>query len=90
MVKGMTKRIVEIKETGSNYFEKAIFFVKMDSAGNVPEYTLTQEAMKIIDRLCSDLKIRQNQKRHRLMGVLKLCCVAAAGMVAGALIMHGL
>lgn len=78
----MTKRIVEIKDTGSNLFEKAIFFVRMDMSQNTSEYTLSQEAEKIIDKFCTELKLTKASRRIRLHDVLKV----AASAVAGALL----
>ena len=86
MVKGMTRRIVEIRETGSDYFEKAIFFVRMDTAGNVAEYTLTQEAGKIIDRLCADLSLKKRAPHARFWSVARLTSAALLGAAAGILL----
>ncbi|HEX3025890.1 MAG TPA: hypothetical protein VHR42_01495, partial [Clostridia bacterium] len=84
MVKGMTRRIVEIKETGSGYFEKAIFFVKSDG-NSAAEQTLTEEAMRIIDNLCSDLKIKSTQRKTKFITeFIKITLAAIAGAAAGA------
>ena len=83
MVKGMTRRIVEIKETGSNYFERAIFFVRMDMPQDTMEHTLTQEATKIIDKFCSDLKLSRPPRKARLLD--KIVIAAAVGAAAAAL-----
>ena len=88
MVKGMTRRIVEIKETGSNYFERAIFFVRMDMPQNTLEYTLTQEASKIIDKFCSDLKLTKSPKKSKLLEVAKILLAAAAGAAAAVLVLE--
>jgi hypothetical protein len=88
LVKGMTRRIVEIKETGSNYFERAIFFVRMDMPQNTLEYTLTQEASKIIDKFCSDLKLTKSPKKSKLLEVAKILLAAAAGAAAAVLVLE--
>ena len=85
MVKGMTRRIVEIKETGSNYFERAIFFVRMDMPQDTMEHTLTQEATKIIDKFCSDLKLSRPPRKARLLDIAKIVIAAAVGAAAAAL-----
>lgn len=87
MVKGITRRIVEIKETGSDYFERAIFFVKMDMTQAPPEYTLTQEASRIIDDFCADLRLSRPSKKIRLLAWGKLLIAAAAGAGLTALLM---
>jgi hypothetical protein len=83
MVKGVTKRIVEIKETGSSYFERAIFFVSMEGRRGANEYTLSQEARRIIDRLSNDKSLQmpgQRQgKRALLFSLIKLVGSAAFG-----------
>ena len=84
MVKGVTKRIVEIKETGSSYFERAIFFVNMEGRRGANEYTLSQEARRIIDRLSNDKSLQlpgqKPKKRARFFSVMKL--VGSAGFGA--------
>lgn len=82
MVKGVTKRVVEIKETGSQYFERAIFFVNMDGHRNANEYTLSQEARNIIDRFSNNKELAESQKskkRDYVISALKLVGSAAFG-----------
>lgn len=83
MVKGATKRVVEIKETGSQYFEKAIFFVNMESQHHTKESTLSQEARRIIDRYSSDKKVQELGGRPKkgdiIISLLKLIGSAAFG-----------
>ena len=88
MVKGMTKRIVEIKDTGSNLFEKAIFFVRMDMPQSASEYTLSQEATKIIDKFCSELRLTKTPRRVKLLDVLKLAVSAVAGAMLTVIVMQ--
>lgn len=85
MVKGVTKRIVEIKETGSNYFERAIFFVNMEGRNNANEYTLSQEARHIIESLSNDSVLptpgvkHKPKKRDLILAAAKLIGSAAFG-----------
>ena len=82
MVKGVTKRIIEIKETGSNYFERAIFFVNMDGHHGASEYTLSQEARRIVDKFSNDKSLpsyEKPKKTDRVISVLKLVASAAFG-----------
>ena len=83
MVKGVTRRIVEIKETGSSYFERAIFFVSMEGRHGASEYTLSQEARRIIDRFSNDKVLPGSavkpKKRDYVLSVLKLIASAAFG-----------
>lgn len=83
MVKGVTRRIVEIKETGSSYFERAIFFVSMEGCRGASEYTLSQEARKIIDRYSNDKPLpspdSKPKKRLGALSLMKLIGSAAFG-----------
>lgn len=88
MVKGVTRRIIEVKETGSNNFERAIFFVRQDIAQNEPEYTLAQEATRIIERFCSDLKFAIPTRKDRILTALKYVLSAAAGAVLTILLLE--
>ena len=45
MIRGVNKRIIEINDTGSEYFEKALFFVKND------EYTSSAQHEKEAKRM---------------------------------------
>lgn len=91
MVKGVTRRVVEIKETGSSYFERAIFFVRMDSCKNLSEYTLTQEAKHIIDNFSKGPSASasgdKQKKRPAAMTVLKFIVSAVSGALAAIILM---
>lgn len=92
MVKGVTRRIVEIRETGNSYFERAIFFVRMEShAAN--ESSLSEEARRIIDRYASDVALsevggRRRRLLRRIFYGLTLLGAAAAGALAALLAAH--
>lgn len=73
---------MEIRETGSGYFERAIFFVRAGHAQSAPEYTLTQEASRIVERYCADAHLGRPAVRYRLLGVAKLVGAAAVGAAA--------
>jgi hypothetical protein len=88
LVKGMTRRIVEIKETGSSYFERAIFFVRMDMPAGTPENTLTKEASKIIDKFCSDLKLNKMPRRSKYLDIAKISIAAVGGAAAAVLVLE--
>lgn len=77
MVKGSTRRIVEIKDTGSSYFERAIFFVRSDPSVRVSAETLDREAAKVIDRFRAEAAPRR--RGRKLTGAFRLMLSAAAG-----------
>jgi hypothetical protein len=83
----MTRRIVEIKQPQSNYFEKAVFYCRANMPSGTSEYTLTQEATRIIESLCIDGKTKTKPtKNFRLAGFLKILISAVFGAV-GAIIL---
>lgn len=88
MVKGMTRRIVEIKQTNSNYFEKAIFYCRSNIPPGTSECTLTEEAKRIIDRLCASKKtaVQPVKKKFPSGGIIKSVLSAAAGAVGAFLL----
>ena len=47
MLRGVNKQIIEIIDTGSDYFEKAVFFVKADN--KLSNAKLEKEAEKIMN-----------------------------------------
>ncbi len=47
MIRGISKKIIEVNDTGSDMFEKALFFVKSDCKFN--EKRLQNEAKVIVD-----------------------------------------
>lgn len=47
MLRGVNKRIIEVNDTGSDMFEKALFIVKASS--NMSDERLQKEAHRIID-----------------------------------------
>lgn len=87
LVKGMTRRIIEIKQTGNVYFEKAVFYCRTNIPRGTTDDTLTKEASRIIDRLCSE-GIGPSGRgsffhgRSRLFSVLNMLACAAAGALA--------
>lgn len=87
MVKGMTRRIVEIKQTNSNYFEKAIFYCRTNIPKSTSEHTLTQEAQRIIESLCTEKASAAPPRRKKgLYGIIKAVVSAVAGAVGAMLI----
>lgn len=82
MVKGMTRRIVEIKGSGNSCFERAIFFVRMDMPSNTPEHTLTQEASRIIDEFCTGMELKKPPLRRKLGKILLVAGAALLGAAA--------
>lgn len=80
MIKGVNRQVVEVRETGCDYFEKIIFFVK-------PEYTSLSEG-KIRERASliagdTPLPPPTKAKGDRLTDVLKILLGTFCGLAAG-------
>ncbi len=87
MVKGINRQVLEIRETGSPYFERAFFFVK-------PEFAFTDEkklreaaesALQQPDRLP---KTRHKRIRKALLWTLGSGVAAGAGAIITAFCVH--
>lgn len=94
MVKGMTRRIIEIRQAGNAYFEKAVFYCRIDMPKGTTDGTLAKEASRIIDRLCSE-GIRTVSpgrmippRARKLTTLLKMLAAAVAGAAASILAVH--
>lgn len=89
MIKGVNRQVVEVRETGCDYFERIIFFVK-------PEYAALSEG-KIRERASliaggTPLPPPTKAKTDSLTGILKVAlgvlCGLAAGIAISFLIKH--
>lgn len=87
MVKGINRQVLEIRETGSPYFERAFFFVN-------PEFAFTDEeklrkaaesALQRPDRLP---KTRRKRIKNVLYWVLGSGAAAGAGAAVTALLIR--
>ena len=80
MIKGVNRQVVEVRETGCEYFEKIIFFVK-------PEYVSLSEG-KIRERASliagdTTLPPPTKTKDRRLTDILKIVLGTLCGLAAG-------
>ncbi len=64
MLRGVNKRIIEVNDTDSDYFEKALFFVKENA--EFDNKTLENEARKIIGSY-----FEPSQQRSAKIGYLR-------------------
>lgn len=84
MIRGVNKQIIEINDTQSDFFEKAIFFVRADK-DNLSEKKLHDMAVQFIDQasLCS-VKPRRRKKylvsRKALWLMLSLSTAACVAL----------
>lgn len=86
MIKGVNRQIIEVLETGSPCFDKAIFFVKNDF-NDQDEKTLQKEAHRIIKQynVCdlskTGIQISKKEKQKRLGKFLLSVFSAFAGAI---------
>ena len=87
MVKGVNRQVLEIRETGCEYFEKALFFIR-------PEYSAESEgklrggALKSIRRSAVVPKTRRQTVKSRLIVFAEMLVSAGAGAILTALIIR--
>ena len=89
MIRGINKRIIEVNDTGSEFFEKALFFVKSQS--NLDNGRLEDEAKKVMLSYFSDetpsrskqgyLRYSEN-KRKKIIITTALTVIAIAAIIA--------
>lgn len=84
MVKGVNRQVLEIHETGCEYFEKALFFVRPEySAEN--ESKLKGNAMKSLRNSVGIPKTRKQKIKSRVCFIAEMAASAVIGAVLTAL-----
>lgn len=78
MIKGVNKRIIEINNPDSIYFEKAIFYLR-PNVRELPAEVTQNEINKYISRmgLRTEKPVRCNLLRNTVMLIVLLCTAAA-------------
>ena len=85
MEKGVNRQVLEIHETGSDYFEKAMFFVKPEYS-TLGEKKLTASAAQLLKNPCCVPKSRREKQKNGLLLAAKLISAAGIGAALTALI----
>jgi len=83
MVKGVNKNVIEICDTGSDYFERAILFVRQNGAAD-------NDALRLYaDEFLSGLKIRSwwRPKGKAVFAAIRLLCAAGLGAAAACVLL---
>ena len=87
MVKGVNRQVLEIHDTGCDYFEKALFFVRPEySAEN--EARLKKGALKTIQRSAQVPRSKRQKMKSRLFFVLEMLSAAGTGAAIAAAIIR--
>jgi len=86
-VRGSEKKIIYVKDTGSQIFEEAYFVLRRGAEGSGPSHSgedMVQEAQRIVEE--STLSYVRHKKRRQIRGRLVsfLAGAAAASLLLGA------
>ncbi|MBQ7376593.1 MAG: hypothetical protein IJW52_06895 [Clostridia bacterium] len=87
MIRGVNKRIIEVKINGSRLFDHAwLVFKNGDVANEMSERDIVAEA----NRMISEVGAKEKKKRHPILktiGIVALCILCfAAGAAAGTML----
>lgn len=80
MIKGVNRQVVEVADTGSDYFEKALFFVNPKYYG-LTDGKLRERAQSLMSAAGAPPKPKKTQKKSRWKTVLAIAASAAAGSI---------
>ena len=80
MIKGVNRQVVEVAETGSDYFEKALFFVNPRYYG-MTDGKLREKAQTLMNAAGSPPKTKSSSKRSKIGLVIEIAASAAAGAI---------
>jgi hypothetical protein len=87
MVKGVNRQVLEIHETGCEYFEKALFFVRPEfSAEN--EGRLKSKAITSVMNFASVPKTRKQRIKSRLLFIGEILASAGIGAFVTTMILR--
>lgn len=84
MVKGVNRQVLEIHETGCEYFEKALFFVRPEYSGE-KESKLKGSALKSIRNSATLPKTRKQKIKSRAFFLVEMMASAGIGAVITAI-----
>ncbi|MCQ4022183.1 MULTISPECIES: hypothetical protein [unclassified Ruminococcus] len=80
MIKGINKQIIEINQTGSLYYEKALLVVKPEFS-SVQQQLLEREAIRILKKM--DAPSSYKRKSRLAVKILLGCtCALSGGLLA--------
>ena len=80
MIKGVNRQVVEVAETGSDYFERALFFVNPKYYG-MTDGKLRERAQTLMNSAGSPPKVRSTSKRSKIGLIIEIAASAAAGAI---------
>lgn len=80
MVKGVNRQVLEIHETGCEYFEKALFFVRPEYSAE-SESKLKGNALKSIKNSVGVPKTRKQKIKSKALFIAELLTSAGVGAI---------
>lgn len=80
MIKGVNRQVVEVRETGCDYFERIIFFVKPEYAG-VCEGKIRERASLIASGTALPPPTKKNARK--ISQILKVALSVLCGVALG-------
>ena len=87
MVKGVNRQVLEIHETGCDYFEKALFFVRPEFSGE-SDSKLKSKALNSIHNSTGIPKTRKQKIKSKVFFVVELLASAGAGAIITTLVLR--
>lgn len=82
MIKGVNKQVLEINETQTGFFEKAIFFVKPEYTG-MSEGKLRESAGRELEHTGKPPAKKYNHKKATIKTILSILCPFVLGVISG-------
>ncbi len=86
MIKGVNRQIIEVIDTGNEYFERALLVVR-PRFSDVEPGRLHEEARRMVNNAEGYTGLRWNRKQRRRRLLLQGGLAGLFGMLAGALLM---
>lgn len=80
MLKGVNRQVVEVAETGSDYFEKALFFVNPKYYG-LTDGKLRERAQTLMGTAGAPPRTKNAKKRSKVKVFIEIAASAAAGSI---------
>lgn len=84
MIKGVNRQVVEVADTGSDYFEKALSFVNPKYYG-LTDGKLREKAQTLMSVTGTPPKTKKTDKRSKLLLAVEILGSAAVGSLLTAL-----
>lgn len=84
MIKGVNRQVVEVADTGSDYFEKALFFVNPKYYG-LTDGKLRERAQTLMSAAGAPPKQRKTEKKSKWKTFIAIAVSAAAGSIITAI-----